>query len=69
MSYADIETLVSYYTHVFSNVRFDSQPQRGSETLICGDHRGSCHHYGDQEQEMRRCHAGASRRPAKTCGY
>lgn len=43
VSYADIETLVEYYTRDLSNVDFDSQPQRGSGILICGEPRGFCH--------------------------
>lgn len=49
VSYADVETLVSYYTRDLSNVNFDSQPQRSPETLICGEHRGLCHCYDDRE--------------------
>ena len=48
VSYADIETLVEYYTRDLSNVNFDSQPQRCPETLCCGEHRSFCHCHGDR---------------------
>jgi len=43
VSYADIETLVEYYTRDLSNVNFESQPHWSSETLICGEHSRLCH--------------------------
>lgn len=49
VSYADIETLIDYYTRDLSNNTFDSQPQRFLETLICGEHHGLCQCCDDQD--------------------
>jgi hypothetical protein len=41
VSYAEVETLVEYYTRDLSNVNL--QPHRVPETLFCGEYRGLCH--------------------------
>jgi hypothetical protein len=49
VSYADIETLIEYYTRDLSNVDSDYQSQRSPETQICGEHRDVCHCHGGRE--------------------
>lgn len=49
VSFADIETLIEYYTPDHSNVFHSSQPHQTSiGTIDCAEHRGFCH-CGDEE--------------------